>query len=81
MEFFGWLAVIPRVVHAHDVFHLAVLVGAFFHWRFVWQFADGRPSESVPGEAWAAGDLTRTGPASSQHSRTTPTLSDSFPSG
>lgn len=59
MEFFGWLVVIPRVVHAHDVFHRAVLVGAFFHWRFVWQFADGRPSEAAPGETWAAGDLTR----------------------
>jgi channel protein (hemolysin III family) len=57
MEFFGWLVVIPRVVHAHDVFHVAVLVGAVFHWRFVWQFADGSPSEGVPGETLATDAL------------------------
>src|SRR5206468_1705782 len=45
MEFHGWPAVIPRVVHAHEVFHLAVLGGAFLHWLFVWQFATGE----VPG--------------------------------
>jgi channel protein (hemolysin III family) len=37
------LVVLPRVVHAHEVFHVAVLVGAYFHWRFIWSFADGRP--------------------------------------
>jgi hemolysin III len=41
MEFHGWPEVIPRVVHPHEVFHLAVLGGAFLHWLFVWQFATG----------------------------------------
>jgi channel protein (hemolysin III family) len=54
MEFFGWLVVIPRVVHAHELFHLAVLLGAFFHWRFVWQIANGMPSDSVLDETRAA---------------------------
>jgi channel protein (hemolysin III family) len=36
-----WPTVIPRVVEAHEVFHVAVLVGAVFHWRFIWQFASG----------------------------------------
>src|SRR5206468_263534 len=34
---------IPGVVHAHEVFHVAVLVGALYHWRFIRQFAAGHP--------------------------------------
>jgi predicted membrane channel-forming protein YqfA (hemolysin III family) len=30
--------VIPGVVHAHEVFHVAVLAGAAFHYVFVWRF-------------------------------------------
>jgi channel protein (hemolysin III family) len=41
-EYFGWLVLIPGVAGPHEVFHLAVLVGAFFHWLFVWQFATGQ---------------------------------------
>jgi channel protein (hemolysin III family) len=40
LEFNGWPVLIPGVVHAHEVFHMAVLVGAFGHWSFVWQFAE-----------------------------------------
>jgi channel protein (hemolysin III family) len=65
MEFLGWLVVIPGVVHPHELFHVAVLVGAFFHWLFVWQFADGRvrgreavpPSPRPRQQADAARDL------------------------
>jgi channel protein (hemolysin III family) len=39
MEVFGWLVVLPGVIHPHEVCHLAVLVGAFYHFLFVWQFA------------------------------------------
>lgn len=39
MEFMGWLVVIPGVLHAHEIWHLAVLAGALFHWRFVWDIA------------------------------------------
>ena len=42
MEFARWPYLIAGAVHPHDIFHLAVLVGAFCHWLFVWQFADGR---------------------------------------
>lgn len=42
-EFHGWPVLIAGVVQAHEVFHLAVLVGAFCHWRFIWQFAAGAP--------------------------------------
>lgn len=49
MEFFRWPVLVPRVVHAHEVFHLAVLAGAAFHFAFVWRIADGRPP--VPAAA------------------------------
>ncbi|MDZ4821652.1 MAG: hemolysin III family protein [Planctomycetota bacterium] len=42
MEFNRWPIVIPSVVHAHEMFHLAVLLGLFFQWLFVWQLASGR---------------------------------------
>src|ERR1051326_1334550 len=41
-EYFGWPVIIPKVVEAHEVFHLWVLAGAACHYRFVWQFADGK---------------------------------------
>jgi channel protein (hemolysin III family) len=41
-EFLQWRIIVPRVVHPHDLFHMAVLAGALFHWCFVWQFADGQ---------------------------------------
>jgi channel protein (hemolysin III family) len=40
-DFARWPTVIPRVVEGHEVFHVAVLVGAVFHWLFIWQFAGG----------------------------------------
>jgi channel protein (hemolysin III family) len=44
MEYFGWPVVVPGMVHPHEVFHVAVLVGALFHWVFIWQFARGEVS-------------------------------------
>jgi len=34
-----WLILIPGVVGAHEVWHIAVLIGLGLHWRFVFQFA------------------------------------------
>jgi channel protein (hemolysin III family) len=42
MEFLRWPMVLPGFVHPHEVFHVAVLVGALYHWYFNWRFADGR---------------------------------------
>jgi channel protein (hemolysin III family) len=44
MDMAGWPVLIPGVVQPHEVFHLAVLVGAFFHYLFIWQFATGEVS-------------------------------------
>lgn len=39
----NWPTLIPRVVGAHEVWHVAVLVGLGLHWKFVFQFAHGPP--------------------------------------
>lgn len=47
MEFMGWFVVIPGVMHAHEIWHLAVLAGAILHWRFVWKVALDRSSDAA----------------------------------
>lgn len=47
VDFARWPTVVPRVVESHDVFQIAVIVGAVFHWRFVWQFSTGRVQSST----------------------------------
>ena len=47
IEGIGWPTLIPGAVGPHEVFHVAVLIGAAAHWRFVLQFADGNESETV----------------------------------
>jgi channel protein (hemolysin III family) len=39
----NWPILIPGVVGAHEVWHVAVLVGLGLHWKFVFQFAHGLP--------------------------------------
>lgn len=38
-----WPTVVPGVIGAHELWHLAVLTGLGLHWRFVFQFAAGVP--------------------------------------
>lgn len=40
-EYLCWPVPVPGVVHSHEVFHLAALVGAFCHWLFLWRVATG----------------------------------------
>lgn len=42
MDFLGGIVLIPGVVHHHEIFHVAVLIGAFCHYLFIWQFANGQ---------------------------------------
>jgi channel protein (hemolysin III family) len=39
LDFYDWPVVVPGVVHDHELFHLAVLIGVFYHWMFVWRIA------------------------------------------
>ncbi len=40
LEFVNWPVIIPGIVHPHELFHLAVVIGALFHWQFIWRIAD-----------------------------------------
>jgi channel protein (hemolysin III family) len=57
-EYLRWPVLLAGVVHSHEVFHLAALVGALCHWLFLWRIATGelplprlRPSLSEPNKA------------------------------
>jgi channel protein (hemolysin III family) len=51
IQFVEWFNLIPGVIHSHDLFHVAVLMGAFWHWLFIWQFANGVPADKLIGQA------------------------------
>ena len=44
----NWPILIPRVIGAHEMWHVAVLVGLSLHWKFVFQFASGAPETPSP---------------------------------
>jgi len=41
IDFHQGLIFIPGVIHPHEFLHMMVLMGAFSHWLFIWQFAPG----------------------------------------
>ncbi len=41
-QHFGWPVLIPGVIHAHETFHVVMLVGTVFQWTFIWQLASGK---------------------------------------
>lgn len=47
MDLRAELVLIPGIVHAHEVFHLAVLAGAFSHWLFIWDIAAEHVEQDV----------------------------------
>jgi len=47
---------IAGVIRAHEIFHVAVLVGLGLHWRFVWTIAD----HAMPLERPEASEIGRT---------------------
>lgn len=46
LEFMRWPNPIPGVVHAHELFHLLVIVGVAWHWRFIQKIATDPPPVS-----------------------------------
>jgi channel protein (hemolysin III family) len=53
LEFLDWPVIIPGVVHPHELFHLAVILGALFQWLFIWRIADF-PSRQITQTASAS---------------------------
>lgn len=37
LEAIAWPTLIPGVLEAHELFHVAVLAGAYVHWRFIYR--------------------------------------------
>ena len=50
LDILDWPVLIAGVFHAHEVFHLAVLIGALFHWTFVWRCTTGRYRQKTGNE-------------------------------
>jgi channel protein (hemolysin III family) len=48
IEWLDPLALIPGVIRAHELFHVAVLIGLAFHWRFVWTTAGLQTAKFSP---------------------------------
>jgi channel protein (hemolysin III family) len=51
-EFLRWPVLLPGILGPHEIFHLAVLAGISFHWRFILGCASAaRAVSAVSGEA------------------------------
>src|SRR4051812_15392231 len=47
VDFLDWPDPFPQVLGSHELFHLAVLAGIAFHWKFIFGLASGEiPAES-----------------------------------
>lgn len=44
MSLLGNPMLVPGIIGRHEIFHLTVLAGIGFHWKFINSFADGKPS-------------------------------------
>ena len=66
MDFLRRPVLVPGVVGPHEVFHVAVLIGAVLHFVFVWRFAEapvaaGAGTDSLPADAAASAYLAGKG--------------------
>lgn len=57
MDFTREPILIPGVIEAHELFHVAVLIGLAFHWRFMMRIADGQYAILPAPAACQAGDI------------------------
>jgi hemolysin III len=55
----GWPAPVPGVIHAHETFHIILLIGAIHQWLFMWQLAGGEPVVTERVQAPVAETATR----------------------
>ena len=58
-EFVGRPVLLPGVIRAHEIFHLAVLAGALLHFSFIWRIAGEDSARRRPLGATAAVDDER----------------------
>lgn len=43
IEFVSWPTIVPHVIEGHEAWHIAVLMGAIYHWKFIARIAGGAP--------------------------------------
>ena len=51
MDLCCWPTPVPGLIHAHEMFHLAVLSGMAFHFEFIWRIARPAPAQRDPPPA------------------------------
>lgn len=49
VDFLGWPVLLTGIFGTHEAFHVAVLLGAALHFRFIWQFGSGVVQNSLAG--------------------------------
>ena len=61
-EYFRWPVLVPGVVQPHELFHIAVLIGALFHFSFIWRIAALPHTDPMRGRRtiWQARQARRT---------------------
>jgi channel protein (hemolysin III family) len=74
MEFFRWPTVLPGFIHAHEVFHVAALIGYAFHFSFMWSFArpTGETAITVPSRRTASQPQRHAHPHPARHADSSP---------
>lgn len=40
IDFANWPTIWPQVIGAHEIFHVMVVVASYYHWRFIYLWAD-----------------------------------------
>jgi hemolysin III len=57
-EQLGWPILVPGVIHAHEVFHIILLIGAIHQWLFMWELARSPAAARRPATSRPAALLT-----------------------
>ncbi len=62
LEYYHWPVLVPGVVQPHELFHIAVLIGAFFHFSFIWRIAALPHADPMraAAELWGSHDTLTT---------------------
>ena len=55
MDFLNGPVLVPGVVRGHEVFHVAVLIGALLHYVFIWRIV-AEATSSNPSQTTSAYD-------------------------
>jgi channel protein (hemolysin III family) len=65
LEFLRWPVLIEGVLGPHELFHVAVLIGLGYHWRFIYDLSGGRSSAPPPASTPPAAGAKSIAPADS----------------